>query len=66
MIRMRNAILLILVSVCLLSQTSCGILSHQANRAKHILQWPFRAELDSRLLDETPEIDREWVKPRWV
>ena len=62
---MRNVILLALVAVCLICQTSCGVLSHQANRAKHILQWPFRAELDSRFLEQTPEIDREWFDSKW-
>ncbi len=62
---MRNVILLAFVAVCLSCQTSCGMLGHQANRAKQILQWPFRAELDSRFLEQTPEIDREWVDSKW-
>ena len=54
---MRSAILLGLLSLVLLSQTSCGVLAHQANRAKHIMQWPFRAgaELDSRYLKNPSE-----------
>ena len=57
---MRIGLLLSLVSLLLLSQTSCGVLSRQATNAKHILQWPFRAELDSRFLQKPcSEMERE-------
>lgn len=62
---MRNVILLAFVAACLLCQTSCGVLGYQANRAKEILRWPLRAELDSRFLGQPPEIDREWVDSKW-
>lgn len=63
---MRKALLLTVVSAFLLSQVSCGALMHQANRAKHILQWPFRAELDSRFFDTAPEVERDLVAPRFA
>ncbi|MDF1858750.1 MAG: hypothetical protein P1U87_00975 [Verrucomicrobiales bacterium] len=63
---MRKALLLTLVSLLLLCQTSCGLLMNTANRAKHVLQWPFRAALDPRFLDPASELDREWVNPRFA
>jgi hypothetical protein len=65
---MRTALLLTLVSLLLLSQTSCGLLMNTANRAKHVLQWPFRAgaALDPRFLDPATELEREWVNPRFA
>jgi len=46
-------------------QTSCGMLMHQANTAKHILQWPFRAEVEQRLLDGVPDLEREHRLSQW-
>jgi hypothetical protein len=54
-----RATLLILCLFAAVAQSSCGILAHQANNAKHILQWPFRAELDPRHLDGISDLERE-------
>jgi len=58
-----RAILLSLFLVAAATQSSCGILMHQAHTAKRILHWPFRAELDPRHLDGMPDLEREHRLP---
>jgi len=40
---MRKLSLTILVAVCLVAQSGCGIVAHQAHRAKNLLLSPLRA-----------------------
>jgi len=58
-----RAILLSLFLVTAAAQSSCGALMHQANNAKRMLHWPFRAELDPRHLDGMSDLEREHQRP---
>jgi len=61
---MRIGLLLVFVATCLLCQTSCGLAGFHANRVKHALQWPFRAELEPRHLEVPEGLVRE--EPRRI
>ena len=55
---MRALVLIALAITASFSLSSCGILAHQAHRTKNLLMSPFRAELEERLLDRIPELER--------
>lgn len=63
---MKSLLIATAVVAFALSQTSCGMLGYQANRAKHLLQWPFRAEVHPRHIDGVGDLERDVVEPRFA
>ena len=61
---MRTGILLAFVTLCLFCLSSCGAAGYHANRVKHALQWPFRAELEERHLEVPKGLVRDPENPR--